>query len=70
MSGRVLYGIKHSRIDQVKFFEGCLPQILLGPFLNTLFRICFRSRIKESFIRQPLANFDDTLELEKKECLN
>ena len=27
---------KYSRIDQVKFFEGCLPKILLGPFLNTL----------------------------------
>ena len=22
--------------DQVKFFKGCVPQILLGPFLNTL----------------------------------
>ena len=27
---------KYSRMDQVKFFKGCLPQILLGPFLNTL----------------------------------
>ena len=23
-------------MDQVKFFKDCLPQILLGPFLNTL----------------------------------
>ena len=23
-------------MDQVKIFEGCLPQILLGPFLNFL----------------------------------
>ena len=23
-------------MDQVKFFKSCLPQILLGPFLNTL----------------------------------
>ena len=23
-------------MDQAKFFKGCLPQILLGPFLNTL----------------------------------
>ena len=23
-------------MDQVKFFKICLPQILLGPFLNTL----------------------------------
>ena len=27
---------KYSRMDQVKFFKGCLLQILLGPFLNTL----------------------------------
>ena len=26
---------RYSRMDQVKF-KGCLPQILLGPFLNTL----------------------------------
>ena len=43
------YGSRHSRMDQVnfvedylgslyhfKYFKGCLPQILLGPFLNTL----------------------------------
>ena len=23
-----------------KFFKGCLPQILLGPFLNTLSLVC------------------------------
>ena len=23
-------------MDEVKLFKGCLPQILLGPFLNTL----------------------------------
>ena len=28
--------IKYSRMDQVKFFKGCLPQILLCPILNTL----------------------------------
>ena len=26
-------------MGQVKFFKGCLPQILLGPFLNTLTHI-------------------------------
>ena len=31
-----LFETKHSRMDQVKFFKGCLPQILLVPFLNTL----------------------------------
>ena len=30
------FGSRYSRMDQVKFFKGCLPQILLGPFLNTL----------------------------------
>ena len=30
------FGTKYSRMDQVKFFKGCLPQILLGPFLNAL----------------------------------
>ena len=29
-------GTGYSRMDQVKFFKDCLPQILLGPFLNTL----------------------------------
>ena len=41
------YGTKYSRMDQIKFvegtlykfFKGCLPQILLGPFLNTLSHI-------------------------------
>ena len=32
---KVLSGIKYLRMDQVNFF-GCLPQILLGPLLNTL----------------------------------
>ena len=31
-----LFGTKYSRMDQVKFFKSCLPQILLGSFLNTL----------------------------------
>ena len=30
------YGSSYSRLYQVKFFKGRLPQILLGPFLNTL----------------------------------
>ena len=33
------YGAKYSRMKQVKFFKGCLPQILLGLFLNTLSHI-------------------------------
>ena len=30
------YGTKYSRMDQLKFFKGCVPQISLSPFLNTL----------------------------------
>ena len=30
------FGTKYSRMDQVKFFKGCLSQISLSPFLNTL----------------------------------
>ena len=33
---RDIFGAKYLRMDQVKFFRGCLPQILFGPFLNTL----------------------------------
>ena len=29
----------YSRMDQVKFFKGYLPQILLSPFLNILSHI-------------------------------
>ena len=32
----VICEANYSRMDQVKFFKGCLPQILLGLFLNTL----------------------------------
>ena len=46
-----IFGAKYLRMDQVnlwkaafkkfevKFFKGCLPQILLGPFLNILSRL-------------------------------
>ena len=30
------FAAKYSRMDRVKFFKDCLPEILLGPFLNTL----------------------------------
>ena len=32
----LIFGTKYSRMDQVKFFKGFLPQISPGPFLNTL----------------------------------
>ena len=31
--------VEDSRPYPFKFFKGCLPQILLGPFLNTLSHI-------------------------------
>ena len=34
-----VYRTKHLRMDQKNFFKGCLPQILLGPFLNNLSHI-------------------------------
>ena len=39
---RILYGdmLCLGRPYHIKFFKGCLPQILLDPFLNTLTHIC------------------------------
>ena len=54
-SGLRSYGPKYSRIDQVKFmiclsrpyyfklFKVCLPQILLGPFVNNLPHIILKN---------------------------
>ena len=39
---------KYSRMDQVKLFKGCLPQILLGPFLNTLCQMSLTATIMAS----------------------
>ena len=36
-------------MDQVKFFNDCLPQILLGPFLNTLSQILYYPHIIFNF---------------------
>ena len=35
-SNLISFVTEYSRMDQVDFFKGCLSQILLGPFLNTL----------------------------------
>ena len=35
----VTYGTNQSRIEQVEFLNNCLPQFLLGPFMNTLSHI-------------------------------
>ena len=42
---RVRNETKYSRMGQVKFFKGCLSQILLGPFLNTLPQIIVFQKI-------------------------
>ena len=33
---KTIFGSRYWIMDQVKFFKGCLPQILLNLFLNTL----------------------------------
>ena len=38
-----VFGAKCSRTDKENVFKGCLPQILLGPFLNTLSHLIFQS---------------------------
>ena len=38
-----VFEAKCSRTDKEKFFKGCLPQILHGPFLNTLSHLIFQS---------------------------
>ena len=48
-----IYGTKYSRMDQVKFSKGCLPQILLGPFLNTWILLIFRNFQEQLFNRTP-----------------
>ena len=42
----VLFGTKYSRMDQVKFLKGCLPQVLLGPFLDTLSHLVLKNMIQ------------------------
>ena len=36
MKWRWIAVVEDMGIDQVKFFKGCLPQVLLGPFSNIL----------------------------------
>ena len=47
--GDGLFRTKYSRNGQVKFFKGRLPQILLGPFLNTLPDIALRIQYTNPF---------------------
>ena len=39
--------------NSYKFIKGCLPQVLLGPFLNTLFQLLLRLA---GFVRLFIAN--------------
>ena len=48
MIGGVSFGINYSRMDRVKFFNGCLPHISLGPFLNTLSHLSNGESVKEA----------------------
>ena len=56
---------KYSRIDQVKFFKGCLPQILLGSLLNTLSQILKRVSTRITLTRVSRGIFS----IWKMECL-
>ena len=52
---RVKNGIKYSRMEQVKFFKGCLPQILFGLFLNSLCQRCLKGwKMFEKALNSPL----------------
>ena len=42
-----LRGTDHSRPYDFKFFKDCLPQIFLGPFLNTLTQIIPKKKFKK-----------------------
>ena len=43
----LIYGAKYSRMDQVKFFKGCLPQILFGSFPYHLQNLGFLIKCRE-----------------------
>ena len=43
---RFQLGIALGRPQPFKFFKGCLPQILLGPFLNNLSQILFKIKLR------------------------
>ena len=60
-------GKKYSRMDQVKLFKGCLPQIFLGPFLGTLSKIsCERGFILTLSWRRPLSYRNQSIDLQSK----
>ena len=44
------------RVYPFKFFKGCLPQILLGPLLNTFSHICYISQNSVSFSHKRALN--------------
>ena len=52
-----LNGTKHLRMDQVRFSKGCLPQIFLGPFLNTLSQMKYSVSGMENAVLQVFATF-------------
>ena len=50
---------KYSRMDQTRFFKGCLPQILLGPFLNTWTQllIIYQSNIHNHYAKNEVLRY-------------
>ena len=51
-SGVRTFGTKYSRMDQVNFFKGCLPQILLGSILDTLSHLILKTSFTSIRLRQ------------------
>ena len=73
------YGTKYSRVDQVKIFKGCLPQILLGPLLNTwthigsfrqtlLFITLYFLSVFEICLTKPTRNYQKQI-MASKDCI-
>ena len=57
------YETMHSRMNNVKRFKGWLPQVSLGPLLNTLSR-CFKNTQKYSIIEYIVPMFMQKYSLE------
>ena len=55
-----------SRAYPFKFFESCLPEILVGPFLNTLFHII----ISKPFVTLSHSSFVTIVQTSKQLCEN
>ena len=58
-----LFGTKYSRMDQAKLFKSCFPQILLGPFLNTLFHLLRKFFLVKTYRLHCIMNFPHQIKI-------